>query len=676
MHRPSLSALLAAALVVAAPAMAASPRPLPLALKDIADRAAHMAPGRRIRLAVMPLKGTASQRYGDRGFGAYLTEQLSTALGGLAPAVRLFERERLDVVLKEQAFASSGLMDESEARRIGELAPIDYILTGTFTRLEGSVALQVRFLDVVSGEVAGSLSESVELSPDLAGLFEDLRQVRPPESAKGVQPATDPCEARWAPVRRAMEDIGTPAKLECLVKEATAIPFEGPCGKIHEQVTWLLVRYKRESPAYRRFLVGVLPTIAEPDDDERTGAVLVYLEGGGELDDAEWAAVQGLMARSRRPWSYLDLLLRDAEHTAAPRKRLVDRAGRLLAEAKEGRIGRPVPIDSGRLLTQVLSRLRSREGGKTDLGAAFTAYERYGSRYGVEGDPELMKLLFRFWSESEGRERRQAFDWLCGRIAEAPPSRDLAELVVQFHEGLLKGVAPGHSREVREVPRSPELDRLATLCGRKIVAVLPQVINRESRIELMRFCLAHGLQGGEVPSRDALLAQLDRPEPLYERQEALRMLAALGPGAEVAEGRVLKLLRRAEILSGWGGQARYFQKDLLDFAGVIRTRNPELIGILVQHLGSLESLYYEAAIGALARIGAPAIPQLKSAYDQMEQHPKQLIARTLGTMGAPARGQLPWLRAQIPAAPNRYVRNALEDAIEALEKGRAPQPIM
>jgi len=640
-----------------------APQPLPTVLKSIGDRARRIAPDKKIRLAVIPLKGTESQRHGDKGFGGYLTEQLSTSLISAGPAIRLFERSRLDVVLKEQALSSSGLMDESEARRIGELAPIDYLLTGTFTRLERSIAIQVRFLDVVSGEVVASLSEQAELTPDLASLFEDL-QLKPPLGTE-VKVVGNPCETQWASVRALMEDIGSQDKVERLVKEAIALPFEGPCGKIHDHVVWHLVRYKQHSAKYRQFLANLLPAIQVPEEDDRTGAVISYLEAETSLEEGEWKALLGLMARSKRPWGYLDLLLRDREGSEVSRQRQMEHVGLILREARARRIGRPVPVEAGRLFAQILGRMRSARSGSRppDLRAAFLCYERFGSTYGADGDKELLTFLAHLFTDSTGAPRAQALTWLGQRIAASEPDRGLADQVVRIYEQIIREEEKRPA--VREVRRTPELDRLATLCGPRMAEVLPQVINRESRIELRRFCLAYGISGEEVPTLEGLLQQL-KAEPVHGRQEALRMLAALGPRARAAEPEVLKLLRRAEVQSGWSGQMRYLQRDLLDFVGVLRFANPELHRILANHLTSLEPLLYEAAMHSLARIGAPVIPLLKGDYGRLEQYPKQLIARTFGLMGPAARDQIPWLRSMMVSAPNVHVRNALEDAIEAL----------
>jgi len=650
--------------------------PLTAILKLTVDRALKIAPEKKIRLAVLPLKATESQRYGDKGCGSYLTEKMFGALGTAGPGLRLFERNRLDAVLKEQALTASGLMDESEARKIGELAPIDYLLTGTFTRLEQSLAINARFLDVVSGEVVATLSENIELSPDLAGLFEDL-QARPAATApNATMPPKDPCEAKWAPFQALMDDIGTQDKVDRLVKAAMAIPFEGPCGKIHFAVVHHLVRYKQHSASYRAFLGAVLPTIQSPDEDERGGAVQHYLEAEPSLEDPEWKAFLGLMAKSKHPWSYLDLLLKDKEGSEASRELQLKRIGILLKEAEAKRLGRPVPLETGRLFTQILGRLKPspyREKTK-DLRPILGCYAKFGPSYGADNDKDLLNTLTGLYESAEAKDRDQLLTWIGQRIAAFTPSRDLASTLQGFYEGLTKEKGREKRPKVSEVPALPELRRLAELCGPKIAATLPEVINRETRIELQRFCLAHGIKGEGIPAPDALLQQLGSEE-VHERQEALRLLAALGPGAILAEAQVLKLLRRADVQSGWGGQMRYLQADLLDFVGVMRSRDPELINLLVRHLSSLESLLYEAASRSLARLGEPAVQALKAAYPTLEQHPKQEVAKTFGRMGAAAQAHLPWLRAQIDTAPNAYVKACLEDAIEAIETGREKVPV-
>jgi TolB-like protein len=91
----------------------------------------------------------------------------------MGPNIRLYERSRLDAILHEQALVNNGLFNEQEVKKLGELAPIDFILTGTYTRLDKSITLNVRFIDVVTGEVSTSFSCEIPVFHDLETLFEN-----------------------------------------------------------------------------------------------------------------------------------------------------------------------------------------------------------------------------------------------------------------------------------------------------------------------------------------------------------------------------------------------------------------------------------------------------------------------------------------------------------------------
>ena len=137
----------------------------------IKENAQRVSPGKAFRLAVMPIMQTESQKHVDKGFGAYLTEKITSAIGSMGPSVRLYERSRLDAVIKEQALSSGGLFTETDAKKIGELAPIDFILTGTYTRLEKQITLNARLINVVTGEVSISFTGDFPMSSEFAPLF-------------------------------------------------------------------------------------------------------------------------------------------------------------------------------------------------------------------------------------------------------------------------------------------------------------------------------------------------------------------------------------------------------------------------------------------------------------------------------------------------------------------------
>ena len=84
--------------------------------------------------------------------GTYLAEALVTDLfkrGGLD----IVERAMLDRILGELKLGESGLIDPGTAKRVGQVAGVEAIVTGTITDLQSFVAINCRLIDVQSGRV-------------------------------------------------------------------------------------------------------------------------------------------------------------------------------------------------------------------------------------------------------------------------------------------------------------------------------------------------------------------------------------------------------------------------------------------------------------------------------------------------------------------------------------------
>jgi len=653
---------------VVSPANPERPLSLGTLLVRINERLVSVAGDRKLRLAVIPLRGTESPRYADKGFGAFLTEKITSSLGSPESSIRLFERSRLDAVLQEQKLSASGLFDESEARRLGELAPLDAILTGSFTRMDRSVAVQLRIIDVVTGEVRGQISENVELTSELASLFLDL-QAAPPEFRKEGR-APSPCEPRWVPVRKAMEDIGSPEKLDLLMDQALAILFEPPCGDIHFEVIAHLVRHKQQPARYGPFLLKTLQGIQEPDGDDRDRQIARYLLVPGQLEDPAWEALLRLAQRSRQTNVYLDWLLADKVGTKASRQRLNARIGILLREMDQKKLGKPLPLDPRKGFADILVRLRHAflggYGDRQDLQPLIDGYRTYGTRYAGDSNKQVLETLVAMHEAAKGPERDEILGWIGDRVNHFTPSRELEGAIVRFVDRLIEARTQARKKDPSGGVPAQELKRLATLCGTRLAQTIPFTLGRDYRLNLTGLCLEHGIQAeGIVPTVESLTRQLGSEEDT-EQREAIRLLKALGPRALPAEPLALKKLRRLSHQSSYGAN-RYLQHDLLELLGTLQTRSPEGIQLLVSHLGHLESYLADAAIEALVHVGEPAVAVLEAAFPTFEEPYKQIrVLKVFQWRGRAAKAHLPWLRARLEEATSPLVKDALEDAIEAV----------
>ena len=70
----------------------------------------------------------------------------------------IVSRERLKDILKEKALQLSGLVDAASVVQVGKLAAAHYILTGSFTEMNGTLRVEAQVFSVESGAQLGAAS--------------------------------------------------------------------------------------------------------------------------------------------------------------------------------------------------------------------------------------------------------------------------------------------------------------------------------------------------------------------------------------------------------------------------------------------------------------------------------------------------------------------------------------
>lgn len=127
------------------------------------------------KVAVMGLDdGTVDHWWGDEmKVGDGISDMLVTSLVKMG-RFSVIERQQLEKVMKEQSLGLSGMIDASQAKEVGKLAAVDYIITGKVTLFEvkkeemkagkflggasvettkGLCQVDVRIVDVQTGEI-------------------------------------------------------------------------------------------------------------------------------------------------------------------------------------------------------------------------------------------------------------------------------------------------------------------------------------------------------------------------------------------------------------------------------------------------------------------------------------------------------------------------------------------
>jgi len=93
--------------------------------------------------------------------GRFIAEEFSVTLAGSGGGFEVIDRTHLKTILKEQKLAISDIMDPSTARKLGQIAGADALITGTITPFGESVRVSVKILDTATAKIVGATSGEI-----------------------------------------------------------------------------------------------------------------------------------------------------------------------------------------------------------------------------------------------------------------------------------------------------------------------------------------------------------------------------------------------------------------------------------------------------------------------------------------------------------------------------------
>ena len=77
-----------------------------------------------------------------------------------------YDRSAFDQIQKEQAFQRTGAVNDSQIKKMGELAGVDYVLVSEVSAYEGYLATIIKILNVTTGKYDKSADDYMELKPE------------------------------------------------------------------------------------------------------------------------------------------------------------------------------------------------------------------------------------------------------------------------------------------------------------------------------------------------------------------------------------------------------------------------------------------------------------------------------------------------------------------------------
>lgn len=127
-------------------------RELPSATAFLAD---EIASGGKHRLAVVDftdLQGCVTE------LGRFIAEEMALGFVTSKKPIAVIDRTHLRTILQENKLAASGIIDPATARKLGEIAGVDALVTGTITPLGDSVRLVAKVIDTKTAQILAASS--------------------------------------------------------------------------------------------------------------------------------------------------------------------------------------------------------------------------------------------------------------------------------------------------------------------------------------------------------------------------------------------------------------------------------------------------------------------------------------------------------------------------------------
>ena len=93
--------------------------------------------------------------------GRFLAEEFSVAFAGAGKGFEVVDRTHLKSILAEHKLSTTGLIDPQTARKLGQIAGVDALITGTITPFGDSIRLSVKVLDTATAKVISASSGDI-----------------------------------------------------------------------------------------------------------------------------------------------------------------------------------------------------------------------------------------------------------------------------------------------------------------------------------------------------------------------------------------------------------------------------------------------------------------------------------------------------------------------------------
>ena len=641
------------------------------------------------RLAVVPFTATKFSVEASTQFGDYLTETIIGALAGHPAKIKLFERTRLDAVLKEQEFILSDLMKPAAALKIGQLVPIDALLSGTYTKLKSYIDVSARLIDVASGEILMSYNGRVKMNKNLATLFKGgsvlvISKSSPTQttSPSGTSPVnvtinnsvntgnTQPakskaeiCKERTASFRLRLNDLSTQEKIDAVVRDAVQVPFDNVCGAIHYDIMYFFGKYKIQNESYHNFILHTLDTIAVPTADNRAYDITEFLAVDQVVDEDEWNS--SLRALTRIGNYSLSMYLRTLISKPTGNNELVSqkRIDTYLKLGQENKIGLPRPVPFETVFFEMM------EGMRDHPPFGEYVYESYSKQLLLDERSKASvykELDYLYLHETQPQKKTQIINWLADFFLNTEYEKAHEHLYDFVRHFELPEFDASNEKIRKEYPEA-DLKILINRCKSRFsvyATATPYESQKEDRIN---FCVKYNIPvAGTIPSMEEARVIL-RGNNLDEQLRVMKLLELMGDRPKAIESDLINLFAKRSLEDK--AKLSEIQTIAITVLGNTKTQNAKAIEYMISVLPNY-AYDTESSKESLVKIGKAAVPALINRLDKTTNQDGGLqyqIITILGKIGKDAGSAEPAISRVLKINKNQDVVYAAEAALQLIK---------
>ncbi|MEI9921288.1 MAG: FlgO family outer membrane protein [Bacteroidota bacterium] len=549
-------------------------------------------------------------------------------------------------------------MKPAAALKIGQLVPIDALLSGTYTKLKSYIDVNARLIDVATGEITVSFNGRIKMTKNLATLFGEnegkgdetlvisLKNENKPETKPATTTKTkkEICKEHGQRIEPLVEDLTTDEKVNRAVSETMKFPFEYNCDA-HLILTYALTRYKITNNTYKSFLIGGLDTMTYQYGDDRARMAVRYFAMDDNVDDKEWSTCLNAMKRL----DALEARIMIENLVASPKTPGRDVMEKRIAQyfdlASAQQLGVPRRLTYDRAFFTMLDGLRKNQSLR------FYVYKTYAKN--LEGNDQSKKELFSALTSIYNDLKDQDVMKAIVEFANVNDYPKAAEQLYEFAFGL---------------KQDPNLQLLTDGSRDKFSKYALQTEYQSQKEDRVEFCVIHNIPiPGTIPTMDEANSIL-KGDNAAEQLRVTTMLAMMGERPKPLENSLIELFSKRSLNER--EKLAEAQMNAIIVLGNIRTSNQKAIEYMISvlpHYGNDT----EAAMISLAQIGKPAVNALVTRLDKTTIQDGGLqyqLLTLLGKIGKPAAVAEKSITRVLNATSNSDVKYAAEAALQEIKK--------